>query len=154
MNKQEIKNIQSEVSDSSENTFEEMLDVLLNKIEKKQQNVNIVLPNPILIKSGNNMIWKNIKDYLKIVKRHPDHFINFLNYELSCLINWISESKSDGCIIHLKVKNNTIVDLMKKYIREYVICKSCQSSNTKIDKDKVLRKHIFTCNDCNNNYSV
>lgn len=135
-------------------SFEQMLDNLLNKIEKKQNKINIILPDPVLIKSGNNIIWKNIKEYLKIIKRPPTHFINFLNYELSCLINWISESKSDGCIIHLKIKSNTIIDLMKKYIKDYVLCKSCQSINTIINKDKTLKKYNFICYDCNNNYSV
>jgi translation initiation factor 2 subunit 2 len=134
--------------------FEEMLDILLNKIDKKQNKINITLPDPILIKSGNNIIWKNIKDYLKIVKRPPIHFMNFLNYELSCLINWISDSKSDGCIIHQKIKSNTIIDLMKKYIKEYVLCKSCQSINSIITKNKTLKKYNFICYDCNSNYSV
>lgn len=134
--------------------FEEMLNEIYNSIEEKKRNVHIELPKPILIKSGHNTLWKNIKQYLRIIRRPPDHFLDFLKYEMSIQVNWITESKSDGCILYNKVKEDILYDLMKKYIKDYVFCKSCKSNETYIIKIKELRKYNFVCTECQNEYII
>ena len=134
--------------------FETMLDNIYSKLDLKNNNYQLILPDPILIKNGTKTIWKNIKEYLRIVNRSPDHFLSFLNYETSSTVTFLTESKSDGCIFQNKIKKDLICDLMKKYINEYYICKSCKSINTLIIKDKKIRKYTFICNDCKNNYTI
>jgi len=136
-------------------SFDEMLINLYENLNNNKETLNIVLPNPNLIKNGTTFIWKNVKEYLKIVKRPPDHFLNFLRNELNIQINWITNSKSDGLILdHKKIKTDAVINAMKIYLKEYVICKSCISSNTFIQKDKNLRKYNFTCLNCNNEYYI
>jgi translation initiation factor 2 subunit 2 len=129
--------------------FEIMLDEAYNLLENnKTNNLDIKIPEPILIKNGNKILWKNVKEYLKIVKKPPDHFLLFLNNELSNCVSWISDSKSDGLIFQTKIISSSIIKLMKKYLIEYVICKSCHSNDTELIKDKNIRKYKFKCNFC------
>jgi translation initiation factor 2 beta subunit (eIF-2beta)/eIF-5 len=115
----------------------------------------ISLPDPVIIKNGSNIIWKNVKEFLRITRRPPDHFVNFLRKESNCVINWISESKSDGLTFsQKKLKSDFLIDHMKIYLKEYVICKSCKSINTYIERDKNLRKYNFICINCNNQYFI
>ena len=87
-------------------SFEEMLDNLYSNLEFKNNNIKIVLPDPILIKSGHKTIWKNIKDYLKLFDRDPDHFIDFINNETTSKVFWLTESKGDGCLFQSKTKKD------------------------------------------------
>jgi hypothetical protein len=133
-------------------SFDVMLENLYTNLELKKNNYKIILPDPILIKSGHKTIWKNVKEFLKLFNRHPDNFINYINNETTIMAYWVSDSKSDGCIFQTKTKKDYIYELMKKYIKDKLLCKSCQSIDTYIIKDKELRKYNFICNNCKNNY--
>ena len=135
--------------------FNSMLDEVYTIINESKENISgIRLPEIIFINNGTKVIWKNVKDFLRLVKRNPTHLLNFLNVELLNKVNWISESKSDGLNFRFKIKKEVLSSLLIKYVKEYVICKSCKSLNTNIEKDKEIRKYIFKCNNCKNNYSV
>lgn len=130
--------------------FETMLDTLYNNLELKKENSKIILPEPLLIKSGHKTVWKNSKDFLRLFNRHPDDFTNYINKETTTKINWISDSKSDGCIFQSKIKKDYVYELMKKYISDRIMCKGCKSLDTLIIKNQELRKHNFKCCNCNN----
>jgi translation initiation factor 2 subunit 2 len=135
--------------------FEIMLDEIYNNIEEiKIKKENLILPDINLIKNGTKSIWKNIKEFIRIMKRPPDHFYNFLSFETSNKVNWISDSKSDGLNFQYKVKLDNIKLLLNKYLINCVLCKECKSYNTKIIKDIKLRKYTFTCYDCKTNYII
>ena len=48
-------------------SFEEMLIDLYNNLDQNNDVFKISLPEPIIIKNGNNIIWKNVKDFLAII---------------------------------------------------------------------------------------
>jgi translation initiation factor 2 beta subunit (eIF-2beta)/eIF-5 len=130
--------------------FEMMLDNLYNNLQLKKTSTKIVLPDPILIKSGHKTIWKNAKEFLRLFNRHPDDFITYVNNNTIAKINWITESKSDGCIFQTKAKKDYIFELMKDYIIKRILCNSCKSIDTTVTKDNNIRKLCFKCNNCNN----
>ena len=132
-------------------SFEIMLDNLYDKLNVNNENTKIILPKPILIKSGNKTIWKNTNEFLSIFERDPNDFINYINDKASIHMNWLTESVNDGCIFDTKIKKDDyIYDIMKKYVNDRIICKSCKSINTILIKDQSLRKHKFICNNCKN----
>jgi translation initiation factor 2 subunit 2 len=136
-------------------SFEQMLKDLYANLDQSNDVFKISLPDPIIIKNGNNNIWKNVKDFLRITKRPPDHFLTFLRKEGNVVINWISDSKSDGLTFsQKKLRSDFLVDQMKTYLKEYVICKSCKSINTYIERDKQIRKYNFICKNCDNQYFI
>lgn len=135
-------------------SFEVMLDELYNNLEQKNNVTKFIIPEPVLIKSGNNNLWKNVKDFLKLAKRPPDHYVDYLTDQLSCKANWLTESKSHGLIIYKKIKPDVLTENMKNYLKEYVLCKSCKSSDTYIEKDKTIRKYNFICTNCDAKYYI
>jgi translation initiation factor 2 subunit 2 len=136
-------------------SFEQMLVELYDNLDQNNEVFKISLPEPNIIKNGSNVIWKNVKDFLRITKRPPDHFLSFLRKEGTVVINWISDSKSDGLIFsQKKLRPDFLIDQMKTYLKEYVICKSCKSINTYIERDKQIRKYNFICKNCDNQYFI
>ena len=98
--------------------FNSMLDNLYTYLETTDNNT-LVLPAPEIIKSTTRVMWKNVKDFLKVTKTHPDHFIDFFTKESGKKVNWYSDSVSDGIIIHYnKILASDISNIMKKYIEE------------------------------------
>jgi translation initiation factor 2 subunit 2 len=135
--------------------FENMLNELYNNLNQTNKVISVTLPEPQLIKNGHNIIWKNVKEFLKITNRPPDHFTNYLTKDCNCQINWITDSKSDGLIFNQqKIKNSHIINFMKIYLKEFVICKSCKSYKTMIVKDNAIRKYNFICSNCKNEYYI
>ena len=112
-------------------------------------NKKLILPDIIVEIVTTRLHWKNVKDYLKTINRHPDHFIEWLKTELPNLeINWFSGSKSDGLIIHGKrQKKSNIIDIALKYINIYIICPSCKQTDTTMTKFN-HKQWEFKCEDC------
>ncbi len=132
--------------------------ILLDKVYK-ELGVNecdtVIIPVPEIEKTTTRIIWKNIKAFLKITRTPPDHLVDFLIKETGKRINWYSESKSDGLIIHnVKTSISDITNLMKKYVSIYVLCSICNKSDTLLAKDPEIKKFRIKCNACNSQYTI
>lgn len=136
------------------NQFELLLDNLYTKLELKKVTPKITLPDPVLIKSGHKTIWKNPNDFLNLFNRSAIDLSNYINNETTNKVYWITDSSADGCIFDNKTKKDYLFELMKKYVTERILCKSCKSIDTVIIKNQELRKYNFKCNNCNNEYII
>jgi translation initiation factor 2 subunit 2 len=129
--------------------FEYMLDEAYTLLDNNNRNIRLNLPDPIIESTPTRFHWKNVKDFLKILHRHPEHFMDFMKKSMpNREINWFSESKSEGIVILGKYqKKNEIIDVITKYTTKYVICSSCKNPNTKLDKTdtKLLEFECFNC---------
>jgi translation initiation factor 2 subunit 2 len=135
-------------------SFELRLDELYNSIHAEDNVTKLVLPVPNIEVTTTNTYWSNIKDFLKIINRPPKHFIDFLSVQLGTEVTQKSASLSKGLILIGKQKKQKIVPLIEKYMKEFVVCKFCNSYKSKLNKDDQIRKYIFNCKTCNSNYSV
>ena len=110
---------------------------------------NILLPKLDVDITITKLYWKNIIEYTNIINRDPEHFLIFLKNELSSNeINWYSENKQDGIIIHGKgLRKLNLSELIKKYINNYVICASCKKKITELHKI-TFKKYEFKCLIC------
>ena len=132
-----------------------MLNNVYDKLNEDKSNYDkLVIPKPELNTQNRKTIWKNVKDFLIVIKRPPEHFLYFLNNELDNIAEWLTESKSKGILLKKKINIKDISRLIKRYIEKYVICKSCKITDTIIRKDKNYRLYILICNNCGTNYSV
>lgn len=135
-------------------SFDEMLNNLYSNLELKNNSIKIEFAKPILEKSGKKTIWRNIKEYLKLFNREPDHFIDYINNETNSKVSWLTKSTSDGCIFENKVRSDYLYELMKTYIKEKVVCKNCNTINTNLNKIKELRKYKLCCIECKSEYFI
>ncbi len=139
-----------------ETEFNKMLDIVYNNIENKTKcftSQKLVVPNPVLEYSTTNTYWKNVKKILMAINRTPEHFIDFINIEMKTG-EWLSSSKSDGIVMIGKFKMDKIMHVLQSYIKKYVICNICNSSNTILERNKDLRSYMINCNKCNSKYVV
>jgi translation initiation factor 2 beta subunit (eIF-2beta)/eIF-5 len=115
----------------------------------KQVN-NLILPNMIIETSVVRLHWKNVIDYLNVINRNPEHFIDFLRKEMpNKQINWYSGDKKEGLLIHSnRQKKAEISNLAIKYVNNYVSCLCCHKNNSELTKDIDTKKYEFKCLEC------
>jgi translation initiation factor 2 subunit 2 len=141
---------QPEIDDN----FNDMLNEVYDELETMATNTSrLVVPNPIIEKSTTNTYWKNVKKILQSINRPPEHFIDFLNKELKTG-EWMSASKSDGIVMIGKFTPAQIMNVISNYVKKYVVCSICNSTDTILDKNKDLRSYYVECNKCKSQHVI
>jgi translation initiation factor 2 subunit 2 len=96
----------------------------------------IMIPAPKILKDGKRSIITNFVEICDAIHRDKDTVKSFVLTEIRILGCLNNENK---LIISDRIKRQTIENALKRYILEYVKCRSCDSLNTKINKiDKTL----------------
>jgi len=137
-----------------DNNFNDMLNDVYTELESITSNsTKLIIPNPIIEKSTTNTFWKNVKKTLQVINRPPEHFIEFINKELKTG-EWVSASKADGIVMIGKFTTNQIMHVITEYVKKYVVCNICNSTDTILDKNKEVRLHCVCCNKCKSQYTI
>ena len=132
--------------------FNDMLNEVYDDLESITSNTTkLIIPNPIIEKSTTNTYWKNVKKVLQVINRPPEHFVEFFNKELKTG-EWISASKADGIVMIGKFTSTQIMHVISQYVKKYVVCNICNSTDTILDKNKDLRSFFVSCNKCKSQY--
>ncbi|KAM0749175.1 hypothetical protein T439DRAFT_363737 [Meredithblackwellia eburnea MCA 4105] len=108
------------------------------------------LAPPQMLREGNKKtVFANIVDICKRMHRQPEHVIQFLFAELGT-----SGSVDGGGRLVLKGRyvQKQIETVLRRYITEYVSCRTCKSPDTLLDKDN--RLFFMTCESCGSRRSV
>lgn len=134
--------------------FDTLMNEAYESLERKNE-THLILPKIECISTVTKLHWKNVINYLKVIKRKPDHFITFLKTEYPDKeISWFSNSISDGIIIHGKfLKQQIINDIAIKYINQFVICSACKSIDTELVK-AFSKMNYFECLNCGHNKNM
>ena len=96
---------------------------------KTCENAVTKIPLIKLGKENRNIMWDNIKDISKVLNRTPEELSKHLASET--LLNVAMCSKGLR-IYKTNINVAKVESILKKYIKEYVICKQCRSLNTTI----------------------
>jgi len=91
----------------------------------------------------------NFEYYCKLFHRSPKHVLDFLFAELGASG---SVDSSNQLIIKGKFQQKQIENVIRRYIKEYVTCHPCRSSETILQKED--RLHFLQCEKCNSRCSV
>jgi len=91
----------------------------------------------------------NFEYYCKLFHRPPKHVLDFLFAELGASG---SVDSSNQLIIKGKFMQKQIENVIRRYIKEYVTCHTCRSSETILQKED--RLHFLQCEKCNSRCSV
>ena len=103
-----------------------------------------------VIKDGpKRSLWLNFKETCENLNRSQSHVRDYFVAELGTNC-FITEDK----VLRIKGKfmNQNIETVLRRYIREYVICKSCRSHQTQISRDS--RLYFIECKICKTKNSV
>ncbi|CAK3757155.1 eukaryotic translation initiation factor 2 subunit beta [Lecanosticta acicola] len=109
------------------------------------------IPPPQCLREGNKKtIFANIADICKKMKRTDEHVTQFLFAELG------TSGSVDGSrrlVIKGRFQQKQIENVLRRYIVEYVTCKTCRSPDTELSKGE-NRLYFVTCNSCGSRRSV
>ncbi|KAL2219401.1 domain found in IF2B/IF5-domain-containing protein [Thermoascus aurantiacus ATCC 26904] len=109
------------------------------------------IPPPQCLREGNRRtIFANISEICKRMKRSDDHVMQFLFAELG------TSGSVDGSrrlVIKGRFQQKQIENVLRRYIVEYVTCKTCRSPDTELNKGE-NRLYFVTCNSCGSRRSV
>lgn len=109
------------------------------------------IPPPVCLRDGKKTIFSNIQDISEKLQRSPDHLIQYLFAELG------TSGSIDGqkrLVIKGKFLSKQMENVLRRYILEYVTCKTCKSINTELKKEQSNRLYFLVCKSCGSTRSV
>ncbi|KAF7762102.1 hypothetical protein Agabi119p4_8695 [Agaricus bisporus var. burnettii] len=105
---------------------------------------------PSIHKEGNKKtIFANVTDICKKMHRQPEHVIQFLFAEMG------TTGSVDGAgrlVIRGRFQQKQVENVLRRYIVEYVTCKTCKSLDTLLTKEN--RIFFMACESCGSRRSV
>ncbi|KAL1936613.1 hypothetical protein VTP01DRAFT_747 [Rhizomucor pusillus] len=114
--------------------------------EKKRYTI---VPPSIHREGNKKTIFANVADICKRLHRQPEHVIQFLFAELG------TNGSVDGAqrlVIKGRFQQKQIENVLRRYIVEYVTCKTCKCPDTILTKDN--RLYFVQCESCGSTRSV
>ncbi|KAK7014897.1 translation initiation factor [Favolaschia claudopus] len=108
-----------------------------------------IAPPSIHREGTKKSIFANVSDICKKMHRQPEHVIAFLFSELG------TNGSVDGAgqlVIKGRFQQKQIENVLRRYIVEYVTCKTCKSPDTLLTKEN--RIFFMACESCGSRRSV
>jgi translation initiation factor 2 subunit 2 len=141
--------------DERDYTYHELLSRVFGMI--RQHNPELVgekkkftIPPPQVAREGTKKtLFANIVEICKRLHRSPDHLIQYLFAELG------TTGSIDGnqrLLIKGRFQQKQIEIVLKRYIAEYVQCKTCRSPDTNLIKEN--RLFFLQCESCGSSRTV
>ena len=121
---------------------------MLKRIEKnlvkhsKVSDVRFELPPVDVMWEGQKTYLRNFIEYPKILRRDPAKLLQYLSKEFAVP----AERVGDSAMFTGKRDPDDFTRLLKIYVSDYINCITCQSPDTRIEKEK--RIHFLICEAC------
>jgi len=139
-----------------EYTYEDLLTRVFNIIREKNpgvidgDKVRLTLKPPQVARIGTKRTsFSNFGEICKSLKRQEKHLHQYLLAELGT--NG-SIDANNALTIKGRFQQKQIESVLRSYIKEYVICKTCRSPDTLLQKEE--RLSVLLCNNCRSRYFV
>ncbi|KAF8888886.1 translation initiation factor [Infundibulicybe gibba] len=109
----------------------------------------LIAPPSIHREGNKKSIFANVTDICKKMHRQPEHVIQFLFAEMG------TTGSVDGAgrlVIKGRFQQKQVENVLRRYIVEYVTCKTCKSHDTLLTKEN--RIFFMSCESCGSRRSV
>lgn len=151
------------VSDEEWRPYEyiEMLEMIYDRMRKRGSGgfarggdgmKRFVVPLPQVIKLGTKKSgFVNFGEISESLGREQSHIQRFLDVELG------TTSRLDGAgtlVLKGKHGRGDVESVLKRYIKDYVRCRTCRGHSTRFERDRSTRLDFLVCNDCSARSSV
>lgn len=108
-----------------------------------------MVPPQVARDGSKKTVFANVVDICKRMRRQPEHVIAFLFAELGTIG---SVDGTQRLVIRGRFQPKQIENVLRRYITEYVICKTCKRPETLLSKkDRIF---FVTCEKCGSQRSV
>lgn len=110
------------------------------------------IPPPVCQREGlKKTLFANVQDIATVLQRNPEHLIQFLFAELGTSGSIDGEKR---LVLKGKFQPKQMESVLRRYILEYVTCKTCKSMNTELKRESANRLHFLSCKACGSTRSV
>lgn len=110
------------------------------------------IPPPVCQREGSKKtMFANVQEIATVLQRNPEHLIQFLFAELGTSGSIDGEKR---LILKGKFLPKQMESVLRRYIVEYVTCKTCKSMNTELKRESANRLHFLSCKACGSTRSV
>lgn len=149
-----VADAQSKAEGPKDLTYDELLERVYKIMREKNPNVGekkqFVIKPPEVVKAGaKKTSFVNFLEISKAMNREPKHFLSFILAELG------TSGSIDGnytLILKGKFQVKQMENILRRYIKEYVLCHTCKSRDTKLSKSD--RLHFLQCESCQSRCTV
>jgi len=133
-----------------------LLDRLIKNLELKNkghEKINrLIIKSPKLAKEGTKKtIFINFEETWKKLKREKTHLISFISAELGA---FVSIQDGGGLVLKGRFQQRGIENVLRNYIKEFVLCGTCGRAETKLEKNVGNRLQFIFCDYCGASRSV
>ncbi|KAK0424245.1 hypothetical protein QR680_008572 [Steinernema hermaphroditum] len=137
-------------------TYDELLDLVFGIMREKNPELaagekkKFVMKPPQIARAGSKKTaFANFAEICRLLKRQPKHVLQFLMAELGTT----GSIDGNSClIVKGRFQQKHFESVLRKYIKEYVTCHTCRSSDTELTKD--TRLFFLQCQTCGSRCSV
>lgn len=153
------KEVSEEVAQENEEAYENLLDRFFAILKEKNPELagersgpKFRIPPPVCQREGSKKtLFANVQDISSVLHRNPEHLIQFLFAELGTSGSIDGEKR---LVLRGKFQSKQMESVLRRYIIEYVTCKTCKSMNTELKRESANRLHFLSCNACGSTRSV
>ncbi|CAG9534308.1 unnamed protein product [Cercopithifilaria johnstoni] len=137
-------------------TYEQLLELVFGIMRERNPELaagekkKFVMKPPQVARAGSKKTaFANFAEICRLLKRQPKHVLQFLLAELGTT----GSIDGNSClIVKGRFQQKHIESVLRKYIKEYVTCHTCRSSETELTKD--TRLFFLECKTCGSRCSV
>jgi len=118
--------------EKTDHNYDYILDKIYGYIKELSKPKYLKIKTPIISRNNKKTYFSNFSKICKTLDIDREQVKSFLFAELNCdgSIDRIGGINIDG-----KYYQNQIENILKKYIKEYIVCDRCKSSNIRFVKD-------------------
>lgn len=109
-----------------------------------------VMPDAQAFTEGNKTLIKNFKQLAERAARDPKHMLKFIVNEVGTAGTY--DEQSGRATFTGVFTRKAMLEAIDKYIKDFVLCKTCGRPDTQIDKEG--RQAILLCQACGSTRAV
>ncbi|EFC50794.1 predicted protein, partial [Naegleria gruberi] len=132
--------------------YPELLERIFDTLKKNNPELGGGKRKPIKVKTPQvardgpkKTVLINFTEICANLHRAEQHVLDYLFAELGTTGNL---DGSNRLVIRGAFKSKDIENLLRKYITEYVVCKICNSLDTRLNRDSTTRLYSIHCSNC------
>jgi translation initiation factor 2 subunit 2 len=124
--------------------YEFLLEKLYRKVPPKSGVGEFQVPEPQVIRIGEQTVVRNFRDIALKLKRDPRLVARYLQKELATAAHY--DDESGQLVLNVKVSRRVVKRFLEIFLRQYVKCPTCGSVDTRLER--VGRAYVLKCEAC------
>ena len=133
-----------------------LIDRAYNILKKEQKNKKN-FTKPIIVNHNRKSYITNFINFCESINRLPEDVRKFISKDINVDTSFVTENNlednnNSGLKLNNYYKSAQIMNTITNYMKQYVLCDSCKSGNTEIEK--IERINYIICGTCKSKKAI